>query len=203
MVVKRWPPAKRSRSSAAAATIEEPFTTSAGSVTAGLAARALVLDIGGAPNSENNDGAAASAAADLNFEEAARLRDEIKRLRATELAVVDDPTAKVVNIDAKARDKARDARRGGASSPSPRSRGEGRGEGQPRGTGSAIHKPDLDEMGIALYHERAPHRPGAKGPRKPNLDEMGPGPESAPYRGGPRSTMGRPGQRGGFKPKRR
>src|SRR5262249_50439104 len=34
------------------------------------------------------------AAADLNFEEAARLRDEIRRLRATELAVVDDPTAK-------------------------------------------------------------------------------------------------------------
>src|SRR5437899_12947158 len=34
------------------------------------------------------------AAADLNFEEAARLRDEIKRLRAIELAVVDDPTAK-------------------------------------------------------------------------------------------------------------
>src|SRR5207302_4848436 len=34
------------------------------------------------------------AAADLNFEEAARLRDELKRLRATELAVVDDPTAK-------------------------------------------------------------------------------------------------------------
>ena len=34
------------------------------------------------------------AAADLNFEEAARLRDEIKRLRATELAVTDDPTAR-------------------------------------------------------------------------------------------------------------
>jgi excinuclease ABC subunit B len=34
------------------------------------------------------------AAADLNFEEAARLRDEVKRLRATELAVIDDPTAK-------------------------------------------------------------------------------------------------------------
>src|SRR6201997_1072708 len=34
------------------------------------------------------------AAADLNFEEAARLRDEIKRLRATELAVLDDPTIK-------------------------------------------------------------------------------------------------------------
>src|SRR5579862_2501981 len=34
------------------------------------------------------------AAADLNFEEAARLRDEVKRLRATELAVVDDPTTR-------------------------------------------------------------------------------------------------------------
>ena len=34
------------------------------------------------------------AAADLDFEEAARLRDEIKRLRQTELAVVDNPTAK-------------------------------------------------------------------------------------------------------------
>jgi excinuclease ABC subunit B len=34
------------------------------------------------------------AAADLNFEEAARLRDEIKRLREVELAVVDDPTAR-------------------------------------------------------------------------------------------------------------
>src|SRR5258707_6059150 len=35
------------------------------------------------------------AAADLDFEEAARLRDEIKRLRATELALIDDPTAKI------------------------------------------------------------------------------------------------------------
>jgi excinuclease ABC subunit B len=143
------------------------------------------------------------AAADLNFEEAARLRDEIKRLRATELAVVDDPTAKVVNIDAKARDA---ARQGARRHPSPLGEGgpKGRVGGAPRaGASTNIHKPDLDEMGIALYHERAPHRPGAKGPRKPNLDEMGPGPESAPYRGGPRSTMGRPGQRGGFKPKRR
>ena len=39
-----------------------------------------------------------AAAADLDFEEAARLRDELKRLRATELAVVDDPTAKVTAI---------------------------------------------------------------------------------------------------------
>jgi len=162
-----------------------------------------------------------AAAADLDFEEAARLRDEIKRLRTTELAVMDDPT-----------------------SPSPRVRGDGRGEGQSRqgsqsrkgplsrraarsdlppqaGRGrSRIHKPTLDEMGIALHHEVTPHRPGAgreaesaadttrterAGPRKPSLDEMGPGVESAPAKKetGPRSTLGRPGMRGGWKPRRR
>src|SRR5438067_3786787 len=42
------------------------------------------------------------AAADLNFEEAARLRDEVKRLRATEMAVVDDPTAKQRTVQGKA-----------------------------------------------------------------------------------------------------
>src|SRR5829696_9048384 len=42
-----------------------------------------------------------AAAADLDFEEAARLRDELKRLRATELAVVDDPTAKILKLPAK------------------------------------------------------------------------------------------------------
>jgi excinuclease ABC subunit B len=40
------------------------------------------------------EGRMRAAAADLDFEEAARLRDEIKRLRTMELAVVDDPTAK-------------------------------------------------------------------------------------------------------------
>ena len=94
------------------------------------------------------------AAADLDFEEAARLRDEVKRLRATELAVVDDPTAKVIQLKAP---KGKDV--------------------------SRPHKPHLDEMGIATYHEVAPARAG-KGPRKPTLDEMGPGPESKPYRPG-------------------
>ena len=120
-----------------------------------------------------------AAAADLDFEEAARLRDEIKRLRATELAVTDDPTAKLL--------------------PSP---AKGRGA---KGS-SKVHKPALDEMGIALYHEVAPHRPGAKrdAPRKPSLDEMGPGVESIPGKtSGPRSTLGRPGMHGGFKPRQR
>ena len=36
------------------------------------------------------------AARDLDFEEAARLRDELKRLRETELAIADDPLAREV-----------------------------------------------------------------------------------------------------------
>jgi excinuclease ABC subunit B len=145
------------------------------------------------------------AAANLDFEEAARLRDELKRLRATELAVTDDPTAKRPGIGGQGRRSTAPLGR----APSPPS-GEGRRarRGGVRGSGedpSRIHKPNLDEMGIALYHEVAPHRPDDKRPRKPTLDEMGPGPESKPYRAGssPRSSGGKPGQRGGWKPRGR
>jgi excinuclease ABC subunit B len=64
-------------------------------------------------------------------------------------------------------------------------------------------------MGIATWHEFKPARDGDKGtqrPRKPTLDEMGPGVESIPggkRPDGPRSTLGRPGMRGGFKPRGR
>ncbi len=137
-----------------------------------------------------------AAAADLDFEEAARLRDEIKRLRSTELAVIDDPTAKT--IPSPPVGESRRAQRGGVRDQSP----------------SKVHKPALDEMGIALSHEVAPHRPGGQkrgAPRKPTLDEMGPGVETVPAkssepasgRSGPRSTLGRPGMRGGWKPRRR
>ncbi len=39
------------------------------------------------------------AAADLEFETAARLRDEIKRLRETELAIADDPLARQADVE--------------------------------------------------------------------------------------------------------
>jgi excinuclease ABC subunit B len=42
------------------------------------------------------------AAADLEFEEAARLRDEVKRLRETQLAVADDPLARQQYIEDRA-----------------------------------------------------------------------------------------------------
>jgi excinuclease ABC subunit B len=118
------------------------------------------------------------AAADLDFETAARLRDEIKRLKQTELAVLDNPTARdVMSAQTKGFKRSSSSR----SSEGP-------------------HKPHLDEMGIALYHEVKPARSG-KGPSKPSLDEMGPGVESVPSRPreSGRSTMGKPGQRGGFR----
>jgi excinuclease ABC subunit B len=83
------------------------------------------------------------AATDLDFEEAARLRDEIKRLRATELAVMDDPTAKLL--------------------PAPQAGARPRIGGARGSAPSRIHKPALDEMGIALSHEVQPHRPGGRG----------------------------------------
>ncbi|MGE3148975.1 MAG: excinuclease ABC subunit UvrB, partial [Pseudorhodoplanes sp.] len=80
-----------------------------------------------------------AAAADLDFEEAARLRDELKRLRATELAVVDNPTLKRIGAPPK----------------------PGRAPAAPL---SRPHKPHLDEMGIAQYHEVMPDRPKGKRP---------------------------------------
>jgi excinuclease ABC subunit B len=167
------------------------------------------------------------AAADLNFEEAARLRDEVKRLRATELAVVDDPTAKQRTVQGKAGAYAGTKKygeaanlpasamkkRGGPSSPSPRSsRGEGRGEGRSTGGASGpaskVHKPHLDEM---HGPESLPFRPNRATPRKPSLDDPGTGTgskifqptdsrQSGPEFGpSPRSTGGAPGHRGGWK----
>jgi excinuclease ABC subunit B len=102
-----------------------------------------------------------AAATDLDFEEAARLRDEIKRLRATEMAVIDDPTAKHPSS---------------AGGGSVRQRADGvRGKDVSR-----PHKPGLDEMGIALSHEVTPARSNNPSPR---------------------STTGRPGMRGGWKPR--
>ncbi|WP_291856512.1 excinuclease ABC subunit UvrB [Bradyrhizobium sp.] len=131
------------------------------------------------------------AAADLNFEEAARLRDEVKRLRATELAVVDDPTAKQRTVQGKAGAYAgtkkygeaanlpvsamkkkgvssalKASRSGGAPAPSPRpSRGRDERSSllEGRGEGRDTGGPSTSKI------------------HKPHLDEMH-GPESLPYR---------------------
>ncbi|MEE7457266.1 excinuclease ABC subunit B [Methylorubrum populi] len=68
-----------------------------------------------------------AAAADLDFEEAARLRDELKRLQATELMVSDDPMARQADVE-------REAGRYGQK-------------------GSRISKPTLDNMGPGTDRE--------------------------------------------------
>jgi excinuclease ABC subunit B len=120
------------------------------------------------------------AAADLEFETAARLRDEIKRLRETELAIADDPLARQTEVEDKAGAFAGERKYGKA----------------PRETGSAGLRPlaetsrqsrDGDGEGSdpqsRIQREYQPVQPtfaqsttipGTRA-RKPSLDDMGPG----------------------------
>ncbi len=118
------------------------------------------------------------AAADLEFETAARLRDEIKRLRETELAVADDPLARQTDVEERAGAFAGERKYGKAPamSPSPRSsRGEGRGEGQPKTRegqpqdGSRIQR---EYQPVQPTYSQTTVTPGSR-IRKPSLDEMG------------------------------
>ncbi|MCA1440726.1 excinuclease ABC subunit UvrB [Ensifer sp. IC4062] len=105
------------------------------------------------------------AAADLDFETAARLRDEIKRLKAAELAALDDPLA---------REEARNQEGGKRSSKGVASAadslppvGAGKRSETPPGPGKPYFaKPSLDDMGPGTDTERPLFR-------KPDLDEMG------------------------------
>jgi excinuclease ABC subunit B len=82
------------------------------------------------------EGRMREAAANLDFEEAARLRDEVKRLKQVELAVADDPLARQAAIE----------EQGGGLSKG--TRGRPSGAMQKRiDPMSRPHKPTLDEMG--------------------------------------------------------
>jgi len=159
------------------------------------------------------------AAADLNFEEAARLRDEVKRLRATELAVVDDPTAKQRTVQGKAGAYAGTKKygeaanlpvsamkkRGGSSSPSPRSlRGEVGVRGDPREVRPAAQKSTSRTSTNARPGITA-LPPGRRAARKavrrhqPDHPAHRLPPVRPRIRSGPRSSGGAPGHRGGWK----
>jgi len=96
------------------------------------------------------------AAADLDFEKAARLRDEIKRLKAVELASMDDPIAK---------DEARSQERKGASATHLPLEGGGRAER----TGGGDTPVSSDGSSGTQFSYFA----------KPSLDDMGPGTDTA------------------------
>ncbi|MBH0238472.1 excinuclease ABC subunit UvrB [Methylobrevis albus] len=105
------------------------------------------------------------AAADLEFETAARLRDEVKRLKETELAVADDPLARQASVD---------DRTGGY-------RGDRKDPAGTKGRGATrVHKPASHEMGphnrtLPIGSPDDPHGPRKSKVAKPSLDDMGPG----------------------------
>ncbi len=112
------------------------------------------------------------AAADLDFETAARLRDEIKRLKAAELAVMDDPLA---------REESRSQERGRSrESISPL---EGEMAGRPEGGASGRSGKDYPPLSAT---PTSPPQGGRMEPglfRKNSLDEMTVGRTEKPVRG--------------------
>ncbi|MDE2363165.1 MAG: excinuclease ABC subunit UvrB [Hyphomicrobiales bacterium] len=138
-----------------------------------------------------------AAAANLEFEEAARLRDEIKRLEAVELTIADDPLARQAEVEDEAGRFAGKRKYGSAANlpaaPSPRIRKSG--------------VPDLRidaEVGNSRLQSGEGGRSPDEGPgdlpptraRKPTDSDMGPhnfgGGEARPL---PRSTAGKGGTR--------
>jgi excinuclease ABC subunit B len=83
------------------------------------------------------------AAADLDFEKAARLRDEIKRLREMELAISDDPMARDVEAESPASGREKGKHNKGVA----RHR---TADGEQRK--SLFAKPELDDMGTSGAH---------------------------------------------------
>ncbi|MGD9667641.1 MAG: excinuclease ABC subunit UvrB [Hyphomicrobiaceae bacterium] len=120
-----------------------------------------------------------SAAADLEFEEAARLRDEIKRLRETELAIADDPLARQGDVEGRAGSYQGARKYGAAGNLRPKQNAK-REKDRPPPAGSRIsneYEPvqPTNAQSTAIPASRA---------KKPSLDEMGPGTDRAvPRRG--------------------
>jgi len=122
------------------------------------------------------------AAADLNFEEAARLRDEIKRLTEMELLVSDDPLAREVESQSPSsgREKGKH-NKGVARHRTAEEQERFRQLDAARAAEAAekaarpnlFRKPELDEMGRSGDHAT----PSGKSKlfQKPSLDDMGPG----------------------------
>jgi excinuclease ABC subunit B len=132
------------------------------------------------------------AAADLEFEEAARLRDEIRRLEQLELEVANDPLARGSNS-------------GDGMAPSKSLSQEARtAEGRTGNEKNRPRKNSLDEM--TIRRTEVPVGGDRSRPHKPSLDEMH-GIEEVPRSDGdrakPRSIGGRAGSEAGRRGRRR
>ncbi len=145
------------------------------------------------------------AAADLEFETAARLRDEIKRLRETELAIADDPLARQSDVEDRAGSFKGAKKYGSAanlpSSPPPLRGRPGGGESKKPTTGispSPNPSPKGGGESSRIQTSYEPVQPAyaqsTSRIKKPSLDEMGPGTDrSIPARRGAGSVSDPPG----------
>jgi excinuclease ABC subunit B len=127
-----------------------------------------------------------NAAADLDFERAARLRDEIKRLREMELSIADDPLAKYADMESpvSGREKGKH-NKGIAKHRTAEEQERFRKLDAARAAEAAekaarpnlFRKPELDEMGRAGDYATPAGRekPGKPLFQKPSIDDMGPG----------------------------
>jgi excinuclease ABC subunit B len=111
------------------------------------------------------------AAADLEFETAARLRDEIKRLRETELVLADDPLSRQSEVEESAGSFKGERKYGAKANVPPASssrvRRDGGGEGQPRNPSSRI---STEYEPVQPTYAQSTTRI-----KKPSIDDMGPG----------------------------
>ncbi|MCS0501507.1 excinuclease ABC subunit UvrB [Ancylobacter mangrovi] len=120
-----------------------------------------------------------AAAADLDFEQAARLRDEIKRLQATELAISDDPLARQDSVDDRTGGY-RGERKYGRAGNLPEKKGKGgakAGRGGPRSSPGHVSS----SASARADEAQAGYDAGGSGSRviRPSLDDMGPGTDRA------------------------
>jgi len=123
------------------------------------------------------------AAADLDFEKAARLRDEIKRLREMELSISDDPLAKYAESESPVSGREKGKHNKGRAihrtvddnAPSPQ---EERTRQRAASGRSLFAKPELDEMGADGAKPLGKTPPSKPLFAKPSLDDMGPGTDS-------------------------
>ncbi|KQY20808.1 excinuclease ABC subunit UvrB [Rhizobium sp. Root483D2] len=150
-----------------------------------------------------------NAAADLDFETAARLRDEIKRLKAAELAVMDDPMARQEARAMEGSGKPTGSKKKGAANGGPASPLAGDDslpqQAQPIGEASVVRgpslfaKPSLDDMGPGTDMTRPARKPsplnepGERGEPGENRDRGDSGERGAPGDTTVPSTFRKPG----------
>jgi excinuclease ABC subunit B len=127
------------------------------------------------------------AAADLDFEKAARLRDEIKRLKAAELATMDDPMARQEAGESPKSGKSRSSGEKTPSGPAGHLPHKGGDREAAASTTSSlppvgrVGEGSVDQPRISPSGRNKSGTPEGKGSyfSKPHLDDMGPGTDGA------------------------